>query len=67
MSASACVEMVDFGMVMDYLFSATHFLINPQPHPKGGGREERERERMREDRRGPGKAGHGVKHRIAVL
>lgn len=34
----ACAEVAASGRVMDCLFSATHFLINPQPQPGGGER-----------------------------
>lgn len=42
----ACAEVAGFGRVMDCLFYATHFLINPQSQP-GGGEREQERETKR--------------------
>lgn len=44
-SVCACAEVAGFGRVMDCLFYATHFLINPQSQPGGG---ERARERNKE-------------------
>lgn len=39
-----------FGRVMDCVFRATHFLINPQPHSRGGEREKGRRTREAEGR-----------------
>ena len=55
----ACSPVQGFGRVMDYLFSATHFLINPLPQP-GSGERQRERERKRERERERGRGWEGV-------